>query len=78
MTHQQLQTIDADTLQRVERAEGALMDMGYRDFRVRVTVAGAKLQLKPEQMEKLLGERERVYALLQPDFGAVMLDLKAR
>ena len=31
-----------------------------------------------EQMEKLLGEREQVYALLQPDFGSVMLDLKAR
>ena len=70
--------IDAETLRKVERAEGALMDMGYRDFRVRVTAAGAKLQLKPEQMEKLLAERERVYALLQPDFGSVMLDLKAR
>ncbi len=70
--------IEAETLRKVERAEGAMMRMGYRDFRVRVTAEGAKLQLRPEQMDKLLAERERVYALLQPIFGAVVLDLKAR
>lgn len=70
--------IEPDVLQKVERAENALMRMGYRDFRVRVTAEGAKLQLRPEQMDRLLAERERIYELLRPDFGTVVLDLKAR
>ena len=70
--------IEAEMLQKVERAESALMRMGYTDFRVRVTTAGAKLQLKEAQLPKLMAERVKVLSLLEPDFPAVMLDLKTR
>lgn len=70
--------IDSLMLKKVEKAEKALMDMGYSDFRVRVLGKAAKLQLKPEQMPKLLQERSQVRELLLHDFEDVYLDLKER
>lgn len=70
--------IELSVLQKVERAEKALLDLGYSDFRVRVLGSAAKLQLKPEQMTKLLSEREKVRRLLLQEFADVYLDLKER
>lgn len=70
--------IEPLVLQRVEKAEKALMELGYSDFRVRVLGKAAKLQLKPEQLPKLLQERVQVRELLLQDFDDVYLDLKER
>lgn len=72
------QSIELSTLQRVERAEGSLMDLGYSDFRVRALGEAAKLQLKAQQMPKLLQEREKVRNLLLQEFTDIYLDLKER
>ena len=68
--------LELSTLQKVERA--ALLKMGYSDFRIRVLGKAAKLQLKPQQMEKLLQEREKVKNLLLQEFEDIYLDLKER
>ena len=65
-------------MRKVERAEAALREMGYSDFRIRVLDKAAKLQLKPQQMEKLLQEREKVKNLLLQEFEDIYLDLKER
>ena len=70
--------LELSTLQKVERAEVALLEMGYSDFRIRVLGKAAKLQLKPQQMEKLLQEREKVKNLLLQEFEDIYLDLKER
>lgn len=70
--------IDADTLRRVEGAEGALFDLGYADFRVRVFHGAARLQLPADQLERAAREREAVREALKPFFDAVLLDLKER
>ena len=55
-----------------------MLAMGYSDFRIRVLDKEAKLQLKPQQMEKLLQEREKVKNLLLQEFEDIYLDLKER
>ena len=68
----------APKAEKVEKAESELMSLGYRDFRVRVLGNAAKLQLKPEQMAKLMGERYLVLYVLEQYFDEVYLDLKDR
>lgn len=67
-----------DMLYRVEEAEREMFFMGYSDFRVRVAGDMARIQLKAEQMEKAIIERERILELLSPYFKDVCLDLKCR
>ena len=70
--------IDAAALARVERAEAALSDLGFSDFRVRLTPDGCRLELTGAQMPRLMAEREAVLAALGSDFGEVTLNLKPR
>jgi len=70
--------IDGETLQRVERAEGALFRMGFTDFRVRVAGRAAKIQLPEAQFQALLARAGEVRAALEGDFSNVLLDLKPR
>lgn len=72
------QRLAAELLSRVERAEGALFDLGFSDFRVRVYHGAARIQVRPEQLALVLERREDVLARLHPDFEAVLLDLKTR
>lgn len=70
--------VTEELLEKVEKAESELMSLGYRDFRVRVLGNAVKLQLKPEQMAKLMGERYLVLYVLEQYFDEVYLDLKDR
>lgn len=70
--------LTAEVLQKVEQAEGTLMEMGYRDFRVRVLGEAAKLQLQEEQWPKLCQERQQVLSILKAYFSEAYLDLTIR
>ena len=70
--------ITVEMLSRTEWAEDYLMRLGFTDFRVRTLGNAAKLQLKPEQMAKLMGERYLVLYVLEQYFDEVYLDLKDR
>ncbi len=72
------QPITAENLQRTERAEAFLSELGFRDFRVRAMGDVAKLQLSAQDMERLLSCRERVLAHLKQDYQSVLLDLEDR
>ncbi|MBQ4370663.1 MAG: ATP-dependent sacrificial sulfur transferase LarE [Oscillospiraceae bacterium] len=72
------ETITRDALEKVETAENALYDLGFRDLRVRVFGGAARVQLREEQMPAALEQREKILSGLKPLFGAVMLDLEAR
>ena len=72
---------DAITLEKLratERAEGALFEMGFRDFRVRRMGDTAKIQLREDQLSMALANRERILSALQTDYSAVLLDLEVR
>ena len=70
--------IHAADLERVERAEGALAALGFRDFRVRLLDRNARIQVTEKQLALALEQRQRVLDALKPLFPAVLLDLETR
>lgn len=65
-------------LERVEQAENAMGELGFRDFRVRLYGDGARVQVTEEQMQLVTEKRKQIYEKLEPLFSAVLLDLKER
>lgn len=70
--------ITREDLQRAEQAETALMALGFRDFRVRLSGEGARLQVTGEQMSLAVEKREEIVQALRPLFHQVLLDLEER
>ena len=65
-------------LQKVEQAVGALFQLGFTDFRVRVFHNAARIQLPKDQMERGLSMRQEILVQLRPLFDGVFLDLEGR
>lgn len=65
-------------LERAEMAETLLADLGFRDFRVRITGEGARIQVTEEQFSLVLEKRKEITGTLKDLFPAVLLDLEAR
>ena len=72
------QRITAENLQRTERAEEFLTELGFRDFRIRSMGEIAKIQVTAGDMDRLLDCRETVLARLKEDYRSVLLDLEER
>lgn len=70
--------ITEDGLKKVEQAEGALFELGFTDFRVRVYHGAARIQLPKAQMERALAMRQEILDKLRPLFEGVFLDLEGR
>ena len=62
----------------MERSENALFEMGYTDFRVRLTPGGAKLQFPKGQLMRAVAEWDGIKSRLKNDFSAVAIDLNGR
>jgi uncharacterized protein len=73
------ETIDEEKLSMVERGEQLLLDLGFSQFRVRLHGNLARLEILPNEFEKLLRKdvRERVYNELKAlGFSYVSMDLE--
>lgn len=70
--------LTAEDLRAVERAEGALYEMGFRDFRVRVRGQGALVQLTAEQFPLAAARRDELLWRLRLFFREAALDLTPR
>ena len=70
--------LTAGMLTRVEKAESALTDLGFSDFRVRVADDAARLQVTEDQLPLVLARRAEILRALAPEFAAVTLDLAPR
>ena len=70
--------IDAETLEKIERAESMLADMGFTDFRARIAGNGVRLELTEGDMAHLMERRAEVCAALAGDFDGISLDLRPR
>lgn len=68
--------LEKEMLQKVERSERALFEMGFYDFRVRVLGDYARLEIREEQMQKAIDNRQRI--IDQIAFDKVLLDLEPR
>ena len=72
------ETITAEALGKVEKAEDYMASLGFSDFRVRYFNGAAKVQLKKEQLEKAILLREKILGNLSEYFDDVLLDFKIR
>ena len=72
------QAITGPDLQRVEAGEQLLLSMGFSDLRLRLTPAGAKLQLPENQLDRAVEMRQTIVDGLRPWFGEILLDLNPR
>ena len=70
--------ITREALEKVERGEEALFQLGFTDFRVRLLGDAARIQVPADQMEKAVQLHDTVIKELEADFSAVLLDLKGR
>ena len=70
--------ITQEKLTATEEAESFLFGLGFTDFRVRRRGDAALLQVKADQMEKVLEHREEIREQLKRYYSFVALDLKTR
>ena len=82
--------ITTDRLEITERAEDFLMDLGFKNFRVRMlenkadSAAGtnaaplAKIEITEEQIPLFIENREKILAKLKIDYSKILLDLEMR
>ena len=70
------ETINEERLAMVDKAEQLLLDEGFHQVRVRIHGKIARIEIEPEEFEKLLKIREKVYSALRDcGFSYVTLDL---
>ncbi|MDD6678895.1 MAG: ATP-dependent sacrificial sulfur transferase LarE [Firmicutes bacterium] len=70
--------ITAEKLKTTEEAEDFLMQLGFRNFRVRLVGKTAKIQLPESQLGLLLDNRETIVEMLRKTYAGVLLDLEVR
>ena len=70
--------ITAEKLHATEISEKALSDLGFTDFRIRLSGNDAKIQVREEQLEKLLIYRKDILEKLKPYYDSVTVDLEVR
>lgn len=65
-------------LDRTERAEEFLKNLGFSDFRIRLMGDAARIQLPQSQIGLLLEHRQQILTELKKYYTAVLLDLEVR
>ncbi len=70
--------ITPEMLTATERAEEYLMQLGFRNFRVRMLGDAAKVQVGEEELTLLLAHRKEIAEYLKQDYKSVLLDLEVR
>ena len=70
--------ITSEKLAATETSEKVLTDLGFTDFRIRLSGTVAKIQVREEQLEKLLLYRKEILEKLKPYYSAVTVDLEVR
>lgn len=70
--------ITQDKLTKIERAEQALAELGFTDFRVRLVGNTARLEMTAAQLAQAAARYEQIITALGADFDAVVLDLTPR
>ena len=72
------QTITDEDLARTEWAEDYLMQLGFRDLRVRLLAGCARVQLPEDQQEAFFRRRQEITEVLRTRYSGVLLDMEAR
>ena len=70
--------ITKSKLEGIEKAEDFLFSCGFTDFRVRSNEGHARLQIREDQLFRVLEHRKEILKKLKEDYKTVSLDLEVR
>ena len=70
--------ITPEKLRKTEEAEDFLASLGCYDFRVRMTGNKARLELRRDDFDKVIGNRAEIIDFMNRRYDGVLLDLEAR
>jgi uncharacterized protein len=70
--------ITEEALEKTEKAEAALAEMGFSDFRVRLRDGNALLQVTSEQHDMALERKDEIDRLIGDMYGSVIIDEETR
>lgn len=70
--------IDGEKLKKIEHGEKILFNMGFSDFRIRLSGNVAKIQVIDKDMNKIIKLRKEIVLKLKEYFGEILLDLEER
>ena len=72
-------TITKALLDKIERAETALFNIGFSDFRVRLLPPDtAKIQVTSKQWKKAASQHNEIVKALEQEFDSILLDMKEK
>lgn len=72
------QAIETKVLKKIEHAEARLTELGFSGMRVRISERGARLEVRENQMLRVLEKRKEIIAALETDFAEITLNLRPR
>lgn len=72
------EAITAEKLAITEKAEGALFDMGYSDFRVRMRGDAALVQIAKDQHARAVSEQDKIKEAIGGSYSSVSIDPQPR
>lgn len=72
------EAITREKLEKTERAEDFLSELGLKGFRVRLRQGSALLQVREKDFAVLLKHREEILKALKKDYSGVYLDMEER
>lgn len=70
--------ITKEILEKIEKSEEELFDLGFTNFRIRVFNNAARIQVDKDELEKFIKNRKLILEKIKPYFEIVMLDLEVR
>ncbi len=70
--------LTAEKLSAIERGEKTLMEMGFKDFRLRLRAGEARLEVRPQQMSYAIEKRKEIINALKGDFEKVSPNMEER
>lgn len=70
--------ITYNALEKIEEAENAMFDMGFRDFRVRFHGNLARIEISKDELEAFMEKKEEIHSRLSEYFKYITMDLIGR
>ena len=69
---------EKEMLEKTERAESYLAELGFSDYRVRYMNGSARIMLKDKDIDLLMNRRKDILDTLKKDYEHVLFDLEVR
>lgn len=70
--------ITKEILNKIEKSEECLFNLGFKGFRIRYLNGDAKIEVEEKDIKNIVDKKDEILNLLNPYFKNIFLDLKVR